>query len=98
MKRTEVKEMAKSLKAFSRVGTLSEMNKDELKRMPKEVIIACCSHEIALVWDKLPDDLKNDTDIKQYQFCDEHYNHAEDINVDVNDGPPPKRMFCSFCH
>lgn len=101
MDRESIKRMGHSLIAFSRLRSLLKMSKKQLADMPKEVMIGCAAHEIALVWDKLPEHLQNDIDILRYQYCQEHYsNDGEDgscSNVDVNDGPPPRRLFCCYC-
>ena len=97
--REAIKRMGHSLIAFSRLRSLLKMSKKQLSDMPKEVMIGCAAHEIALVWDKLPKNLQDDIDILKYQYCQEHYSKDDDIgsNVDVNDGPSPRRIFCCYC-
>lgn len=97
MKRCEIKEMSKALGVYSRYKSLFEMSEEELKYMPKEVLITLCSQEIALVWDKLPDSLKEDSEIQQYQRCLEHHKHIDQPDTDVGDGPPPRKIDCSLC-
>ncbi|MGI0027986.1 MAG: hypothetical protein ACREAD_09135 [Nitrosopumilaceae archaeon] len=70
------------------------MTAEELKNMPKEVMIASAPNEIAMVWDKLPEKLKSDIDILKYQYCTDHYN---DLGEDAADGPSPRRLFCCYC-
>lgn len=102
MDRDNIKRMAHSLTAFSRLRSLLKMSEQQLATMPKEVIIACAPHEIALVWDKLPKHLQDDFDILKYQYCTDHYGSNSDTltnqsNMDVNDGPPPRKIFCCYC-
>lgn len=95
MDREFIKRMAHSLVAYSKVRSLVKMSQDQLADMPKEVIIGCAAHEIAIVWDKLPTRLQNDIDIMKYQYCEEH--HTENNTPDVNDGPIPQKIFCCYC-
>lgn len=98
--RQQLKRMGHSIIAFSRLRSLMKMSRQQLSDMPKEVMIACAPHEIALVWDKLPQHLQNDIDILKYQYCLEHSNNnsENDINGDVNDGPPPRKLICCYCN
>lgn len=98
MDRESIQRMAYSLNAFSKMGSLMKMSKRQLANLPKEVIIACCSNEIALVWDKLPKHLQDDIDVLKYQYCSDHYNTSNNVQNDVNDGPPPRRLVCCVCN
>lgn len=95
-----IKKMGHSLRAFSKHKTLTKMTKEQLADLPKEIMISCAANEIALVWDKLPIHLREDIDILKYQYCLEHYNkdYGPDENVDVNDGPVPRKLFCCYCN
>lgn len=97
MDREAIKRMGHSLIAYSRLRSLVKMSKQQLADMPKEVMIACAANEIALVWNKLPTHLQNDADISQYQFCLDHSPDDSGSNIDVNDGPPPRKIFCCYC-
>lgn len=104
MDRDNYTKMLLSLKAYSRAGGLVKMSTEELENMPKEVMIALASKEIAVVWHKLPNNLKCDTDIKKYQYCDEHYNNRKnggcgggEEEEDEGDGPAPRKIFCCYC-
>jgi hypothetical protein len=94
MDREEIKQMSSSLSAYSRTRDLRKMTKSELANMPKEVLIACASNEIADVWEILPKHLREDPDVSKYQYCTEHGHGDEE---DVNDGPPTRRLFCCYC-
>jgi hypothetical protein len=96
MDRIGYKKMHSSLKAFSRAGGLLAMTAEELENMPKEVMICCAPNEIAVVWNKLPEQLKSDPDILRFQYCTEHYNNKS-WGDDEIDGPAPRRIFCCYC-
>lgn len=98
MERDSYKQMKQSLKVFWEKRSLTKMSGREISKMPKEVILACAADEIALVWDKLPEQLQNDVDILKYQYCQEHYhNSTQESSGDAIDGPPPRRLFCCYC-
>lgn len=46
---------------------------DQLKTIPKDVMIALMSEDIHLVWDRLPEELRQDEDMKRYARCIEHH-------------------------
>lgn len=73
------------------------MTEEELANLPKEVMVSCVPEEIVYVYNKLPENLKQDPDIIKYLYCTEHYNEADSDN-DVADGPPPRRVFCCYCN
>jgi len=88
--------MNKSLQTFFKTNSLIYMSENELSYLPKEVIIGCASEQIPYVWSKLPTSLQNDSDIKKYLYCTDHYQTVD--SNDVNDGPPPRRIFCCYCN
>lgn len=98
MDRQSIKDMSAALKAYSKTQSLLPLSKEDLSRLPKEVIIACASEEIALVWERLPKYLKEDTEMQKYQFCLEHHNSSSVENQDVIDGPPPRKLYCCYCN
>ena len=91
--------MLQAVKVYHLVGSLQKMTQEQLENMPKELMISLASNEIALVWDKLPDHLKQDPDMENYQFCYEHHSSSDDSNgeKDVADGPIPRKLFCCYC-
>lgn len=99
MDRESIKGMAGALKAYSKVKCLSRLSENELASLPKEVIIACASEEIAHVWDRLPKYLKDDPHMQKYQFCHDHHgkNNSSE-NQDIYDGPPPRKLYCCYCN
>lgn len=87
-----------SLKAYRDAGGLVKMSRKQLEHMPKEVMICLAPNEIALVWDKLPNHLQHDRDMLKYQFCYDHnISDSESSNIDVNDGPLTRKLFCCYC-
>jgi hypothetical protein len=91
--------MLQAAKIYHSVGGLQKMTLEQLENTPKEVMISLASNEIALVWDKLPNNLKHDPDIENYRFCYEHHSSSDDSNEDkdVADGPIPRKLFCCYC-
>lgn len=95
MDRDHYKKMALSLKVYYRHGSLLELTSEQLENMPKEVMITCKPNEIALVWDKLPEHMKNDIDILKYQYSSEQYNNLyEEEESDVS---TPRKLYCCYC-
>jgi hypothetical protein len=99
MERDIYTKMLQAVKVYHSVGGLQKMTREQLENMPKEVMISLASNEIALVWDKLPINLKQDPDIENYRFCYEHHSSSDDSNgeKDVADGPIPRKLFCCYC-
>jgi hypothetical protein len=90
------RKMLLSLEAYRRTGGLQKLTTQELENIPKEVMIILAQDEIALVWEKLPEKLKNDSDMLKYQFCHEH-SSSGDSDRDEGDGPLPRKLFCCYC-
>jgi hypothetical protein len=99
MERDNYTKMLQAIKVYNLVGGLQKMTREQLENMPKEVMISLAPYEIALVWDKLPNHLKNDSDMESYRFCYEHHTSSDDSNEekDVADGPIPRKLFCCYC-
>ncbi|CAH1999198.1 unnamed protein product [Acanthoscelides obtectus] len=96
MDHERLKKIRDSLKAFSRERSLLNMTRDELAHIPKEVLICCTPNEIAHVWNKPPEHLKEDADIQRFQFWWEHRGISG--SDDEADGPSPRKMFCCYCN
>ena len=101
MDRDNYSRMLVSLKVYNQVGGLLKMTAEQLKNIPKEVMIALAPNEIALVWDKLPNHLQNDCEMSKYRFCFEHHDYdgggVGDSSSDQGDGPIPRKLFCCYC-
>lgn len=68
---------------------------DQLKYIPKIILLRQFYNYIDYLWDRLPDHIKADLEIQQYRRCLKHYNlpsHQTHI-----DGPPPLIKNCSEC-
>ncbi|CAG9768418.1 unnamed protein product [Ceutorhynchus assimilis] len=81
---------------FYKLGSFMNFSRKQLEQIPKEVLLACAPEEIALIWNKLPEHLKKDKDIIQYQYCTDHDETRG--SEDVIDGPPPRKLFCCYCN
>ncbi|CAG9766102.1 unnamed protein product [Ceutorhynchus assimilis] len=79
-----------------KLGSFMNFSRKQLEQIPKEVLLACAPEEIALIWNKLPEHLKKDKDIIQYQYCTDHDETRG--SEDVIDGPPPRKLFCCYCN
>lgn len=77
------------MEAFGVINLTTE----QLAKMPKEILLECFSNQISLVWDKLPQHMKEDPDFQQCRRCLVHYNTGED----QNDGPPRMIKDCVQC-
>lgn len=97
MNADEYHKMLLSLEAYRRTGGLQKMSAKELENMPKEVMIILAQDEIALVWEKLPEELKNDSDMIKYQFCCEHSSSGGSDQDDCDDDRSPRKLFCCYC-
>lgn len=93
MDRENIKKMAHSLLAYSRLRSLVKMSEKQLADMPKEVMIACAPAEIALVWEKLPEHMRNDIDMLKYQYCIEN-----DFLEEQMSNSNSEKVICCFCN
>lgn len=98
VERDNYTKMLQSLKDYRKVGGLVKMTRKQLENMPKEVMVSLAPNEIALVWDKLPNHLQNDTDMLKFNFCYDHnISDSDSSNIDANDGPLARRLLCCYC-
>lgn len=65
-----------------------------MKILPKNIILKF-DYEIHVIYDNLPENLKNDPDVLLNLKCFEHYNLP--TSRDHIDGPPPPRKNCPGC-
>ena len=61
----------------------------------KEIVLRF-EAELKFVFDKLPQDMKNDPEIAIHQTCTEHF-EANGDNLDTIDGPPFSKKKCIEC-
>lgn len=74
---------------------ICNLSAEQLKYIPKIVLLRQFYNYIDYVWDKLPEDIRADSEIQQYRRCLQHYNlpcHETHI-----DGPPPLIKNCGEC-
>ena len=51
-----------------------EWSKEELEYIPKPVLLKYMDHQIPLLWEKLPEHLRADSEVASCQTCHEHWN------------------------
>lgn len=69
----EFEEMIRSLHHYTcnnRFPSMFFLNTEQLKSIPKEVMVALMPEDIPLVWNRLPEDVRED--LHGYQRCVEH--------------------------
>ena len=68
---------------------------EELRYIPKDVLLNAFGDYVALVWDKLPAYIKADAEVRTYRRCREHYNRPWQRTH--FDGPAPMIRDCGEC-
>ncbi|KYQ59573.1 hypothetical protein ALC60_01399 [Trachymyrmex zeteki] len=68
---------------------------EQLQYIPKIVLLRVYGDYIDHVWDKLPEHVKADSEVRTYRRCDEHCNQPWQRTH--SDGPAPKIRDCSEC-
>ena len=53
---------------------IQDLNAEQLQYIPKVVLLRVYDDYIDYVWDKLPEHVKMDSEVRTYRRCDEHYN------------------------
>lgn len=72
-----------------------EWSAEELCYIPKNVLLQNFGDYVELLWDKLPDYLKADSEVRSYRRCLEHYNQPwQRTHID---GPAPLVKNCTVC-
>ena len=95
MRKTASRSVPKMLLLLSDDSDIYNLTAEQLKYIPKIILLRQFSNYIGYVWDKLPEDIRADPEIQQYHRCLEHYNlphHQTHI-----DGPPPLIKNCGEC-
>ena len=72
-----------------------EWSKEELEYIPKPLLLKYMGHQILLLWEKLPEHLRADSEVASYQTCHEHWNLPN--RGDHIDGRAPARRDCHEC-
>ena len=86
-----------SIIKYRKTGSLLCLNTEELSYLPKGFLESYASHQIHLVWEKLPEKYKKDSDLQIYRKCIEHSNYFNKKYGDVLDGYYPLRKHCELC-
>lgn len=74
---------------------ICELSAEELQFIPKIILLQNAAKHIDYLWDKLPEYLKKDSEIKGYRRCRKHYNQPwQRTHID---GPPPLTKDCDTC-
>lgn len=74
----------------------SKMSTDLVKYLPKDFIINY-HEDVDIIFDKLPQKLKDDEDINSCKQCDKHFHWSNGLDSDCWDGKNLKRKHCYFC-
>lgn len=83
----------RSIRLFHDTGSLTQLTTADLACLPKSFLLRYCGRVIDQAWPRLPDHLKNDSEIAGYRKCFRHHNIGE-CQVD---GPPPMIKDCHIC-
>jgi hypothetical protein len=69
---------------------------EELEFVPKIVLLRNFEKYVQLLWDRLPEHIKADPEVRSYRACLEHYNRPwQRTHID---GPPPLIKDCHECN
>lgn len=68
---------------------------EQLQYVPKIVLLRVFGDYIEHVWDRLPEHIKADSEVRTYRRCLEHYNlPRQRTHID---GPAPRIKDCDEC-
>lgn len=77
-------------------GNITEMLAEDIAYLRKDFLLQFASYKIEEIWNKLPEIMKEDEEIKKCRRCREHYNIVAQ-DYDFFDGPIPMIKNCSLC-
>ncbi|KYN27911.1 hypothetical protein ALC57_02687 [Trachymyrmex cornetzi] len=81
--------------ALCHPSDLLDLSAEQLQHIPKVVLLRVYDDYIDYVWNKLPQRVKVDSEVRTYRRCDEHYNQPwQRTHID---GPVPKIKDCTEC-
>ena len=81
--------------ALCHPSDIRDLSAEQLQYIPKVVLLHVYGEYIEHVWDKLPEHVKSDSEVRTYRRCDEQYNQPwQRTHID---GPTPKIKDCSEC-
>lgn len=74
---------------------IRELSSEQLKFIPKIILLQNFTKHIDYLWDKLPEYLKKDPEVLSYRQCQKHYNQPwQETHID---GPLPLIKDCNKC-
>ena len=76
-------------------NNIVRLSKEELEYVPKVILLQNFGRYIEHLWDKLPEHLKADPEVRGYRRCLQHYNQP--WQRDHIDGPAPYVRDCELC-
>lgn len=72
-----------------------DLTAEQLELVPKIVLLRTYGNYVHHLWDKLPEHIKADSEVRTYRRCDEHYNQPwQRTHID---GPAPMIKDCGEC-
>lgn len=72
------------------------MSSDLVKHLPRDFILNY-HEDLDIIYEKLPQRLKDDEELKNSLRCNKHYDFRGNFNSDCWDGKSPKRKHCPLC-
>ncbi|KAL6268283.1 hypothetical protein P5V15_001399 [Pogonomyrmex californicus] len=60
--------------ALSHLSDIRDLSAEQLQYIPQVVLLRVCGDYIDHVWDKLPEHIKTDLEVRIYRRCVMHYN------------------------
>ncbi|KYN07144.1 hypothetical protein ALC62_01892 [Cyphomyrmex costatus] len=80
---------------YHRSFDIRELSAEQLQYIPKIVLLQMCGDYIDHVWDRLPEHIGADSDVRRYRRCLKYYNlPSQQTHID---GPAPKIRDCGEC-
>ena len=72
-----------------------QFSAEQLRFITKEHLLQSFQRYVEHLWNKLPEHLKTDPEVRGYRRCDKHYNQPwQRTHID---GPAPYVKDCNFC-
>jgi len=79
--------------ALCHPSDIRDLSVEQLQYIPKVVLLRVYGDYIEHIWDKLPEYVKADSEVRIYRRCDEHYNQPwQRTHID---SPAPKINDCN---
>jgi len=61
---------------LSNLSDILDLSTDQLQFISKPVLLRVCGHYVHYLWDKLPEYIKADSEVRSYRRYYEHYNQS----------------------